>query len=53
MNKKHKKNCTTLSYIEDLPVLASMVTERLSISAFASLVGNSIDITSSAVELKN
>ena len=26
MNKKHKKNCTTLNYIEHSPISASVVT---------------------------
>ena len=46
-SKKHKNVCTT--YIEHL---ASVVTGCVSISAFASLVGISIDITSSTVGLK-
>ena len=39
MNKKHKKNCTTLNYIEHSPISASVVTWCISISAFASLQG--------------
>ena len=37
--KKHKKGCTSLNYIENLRIVASTVTECVSISAFASLVG--------------
>ena len=51
MSKKHKKFCMTLNYIEYLLILASVVTGCVSISAFSSLVGVPIGITSSAVEL--
>ena len=51
MSKKHKKFCMTLNYIEYLLILASVVTGCVSISAFASLVGVPIGITSSAVGL--
>ena len=52
MSKKHKKVCTTLNYIEHLLILASTITECISISAFISLVGIPIGITSSATGLK-
>ena len=52
MSKKHKKVCTTLNYIEHLLVLTTVVIECFSISAFASLLGITIGITSSAIELK-
>ena len=52
MSKKHKKVCTTLNYIEHFLILASAITECISISAFASLIGIPIGITSSAVGLK-
>ena len=39
MNKKHKKVCTNLNHIEHLLVLASAVTECVSTSPIASLVG--------------
>ena len=52
MSKKHKKICTTLNYSVDLFILASALTEYVSISAFASLVGILRGITSSAVILK-
>ena len=52
MNKKHKKVCTTLNYIEHFLILASTVTGCISISAFASLTDISIGITSSAIGLK-
>ena len=51
MSKKHKKFCMTLNYIEYLLILASVVTGCVSISAFSSLVGVRIGITSSAVGL--
>ena len=50
MSKKHKL-IWTLSY-EHFLILASAVTGHISISAFASLVGMPIGITSSVVRLK-
>ena len=47
--KTHKKVCTTLSYIEDLLILASTVTACVSNFAVASLVGIPIGIASFAV----
>ena len=52
MSKRYKKVCTTLNYIEHFLVLGSTVTECISISAFAYLVGISIGIRSSTTELK-
>ena len=52
MSKKHKKVCTTLNYIEHVIILASTITGRISISAFAFLLGITIGITSSAIGLK-
>ena len=52
MSKKHKKFCTTLNYIEHFLILVSAITWYVSISAFASLVGIPIGITSSAIGLK-
>ena len=52
MSKKHKKVCATLNYIEHFLVLASTITGCISISAFASLLCISIEITSSAIRLK-
>ena len=52
MIKKHKKICTTLNYIERFLILASTNTGYVSISAFASLIGISIRIRSSAIGLK-
>ena len=47
-----KKVFTTLNYIEHLLILFFAVTGCVSISAFGSLVGIPIDITSSAGRLK-
>ena len=52
IRKKHKKVCTTLNYIEHFLILASTITGCISISAFASLIGIPIGITSSAIGLK-
>ena len=52
MNKKHKKVCRVLNYIEHSLILISTVTGWVSIFAFASLVGIPMRITSTAVELK-
>ena len=51
MSKKHKKVCTTLNYIEHFLILGSTITGCVSISAFASLVGIPVGITSSAIGL--
>ena len=51
MSKKYKKVCTTLNYIEHFLILASTITGCVSISAFASLVGIPIGITSSTIGL--
>ena len=52
ISKKHKKVCATLNYIKHFLILGSTVTGSVSISAFASLVGIPIGITSSAIGLK-
>ena len=52
MSREHKKVCTTLNYIKHYLILASTVTECISISTFASLLDIPIGITSSAVGLK-
>ena len=49
---KQKKVFTTLNYTEHFLILGSTITGCISISAFASLVGIPIGITSSAIELK-
>ena len=51
MSKKHKKVCMTLNYIEHFLILASVITRCISTSAFASLLGILIGITSSAIGL--
>ena len=50
--RKQKKVCTTLNYIENFLILASTITGCISISAFASLLGIPVGITSSAIGLK-
>ena len=52
MSRKHKKVCTTLNYIEHFLILASTITGCVSISAFASLIGIPIGVTSSAIGLR-
>ena len=52
MSKKHKKVPKTLNYIKHLLILASKITGWVSISAFSSLVGIPIGITSSTIGLK-
>ena len=52
MSEKHKKVCTSLNYIEHFLILGSIITGCISISAFASLVGTPIGITSPAIVLK-
>ena len=51
MSKKHKKVSITLNCIEQFLILACTTTGCISISAFASLVGISIEITISAIGL--
>ena len=52
MSRKHKKDCTTLNYIERFLISVSAITACISISAFASLFGSPIGIISSAIGLK-
>ena len=52
MIRKHKKVCTTLHNIEYFFILVSTIAGCISISAFTSLNGIPIRITSSAIELK-
>ena len=52
MSEKHKKVFTTLNYIGHVIILALTITRCISISAFASLLGIPIEITSSATGLK-
>ena len=52
MRKKHKKFCRVLNYIDHSLIVISTITGYVSLSAFASLVGIPIGITSSAIGLK-
>ena len=52
MSRMHKEVCTTLNYIKRLLILASKITGYISISAFGSLFGIPIRITSSAIGLR-
>ena len=52
MSKKHKKVCTTLNCIEHFLILASAITGSISISAFTSVIGIPVGITSSVIGLK-
>ena len=52
MNKKHKKVCRILNYIDHSLVVIFTITGCVSISAFASFVGIVIGITSSSIGLK-
>ena len=44
ISEKHKMICTTLNYIEHFLVVASTITGYVSISAFASLIGITMQI---------
>ena len=48
MSKKRKKGFTILNYTENFFILVSVITGCVSISAFASLAGIPMGITSSA-----
>ena len=52
MTKKHKKVSLTLNYIDHLSIVISAVTGRVSISAFASLIGIPIGNTHLTIRLK-
>ena len=52
MSNKYKKVCRDLNYTEHWLILISTVMGSVFISAFASLVGIPVDITSSAIGLK-
>ena len=52
VSKKHRNIRITLNYIEHFLILASAVTGCISLSAFSSLLGILIGITSSAIGLK-
>ena len=52
MRRKHKEVCTSLNCIKHFLILDSTITKCISISAFDSLIGIPIGITSSAIVLK-
>ena len=52
MSKKHENVYRVLNYIDHLLIAICTITGCVSISAFASLVGIPIGITSSAIGLK-
>ena len=52
MSKKRKNVCRVLNYIDHLLIAIFTTTRCVSISAFASLIGFPIGITSSAIGLK-
>ena len=52
MNEKHKKVSRVWKYIENFLILIPTLTERVSISDFASLIIIPIGITSSEIGLK-
>ena len=52
MNKKHKKACTTLNYIEHFLILASTITGCIPFFSFASLFNIPRGIISSAIGIK-
>ena len=53
MSREHKRVCTVLDYIGSFLILVSTITECISISAFAYLLGIPIGIMSSTTGLKN
>ena len=50
--KSTKKVCTTLNFIEHFLILASTISQYISVSAFTSLIGIPIGITSSVIGFK-
>ena len=52
MNEKHKEVCRAFNYLEYFLIFVSVVSGRVSISAFASLVGVPAGNVSSAARLK-
>ena len=52
MSRKPKKVCATLNYVEHFFILVSKITGCISISAFTSLIGIPIGISSSEIRLK-
>ena len=52
VSSKHEKICKTLNYVERILILTSAFTGCILVSAFRSLVGIILQITSSAIRLK-
>ena len=52
MNKKHKKICATVNYIENVLILVSLIIGCIAISVFVCLLVIPTGITSSAIGLK-
>ena len=52
MSKEHIKFCRDLNYIDHSLIEISTITGCVSISAFASLVGISVEVGSSTIRLK-
>ena len=52
MSEKHKSVCKALNYFQHFLVFVSDVSHSVSTSAFASLVCNSLGITSSEIGIK-
>ena len=52
INKKHKKTCKTLNYVEQLLILVPIFASCVSISPFTSLVCIPLGITCSVFGLK-
>ena len=50
--KSTKEVCTTLNFIEHFLILASTISQYISVSAFTSLIGILIRITSSVIGFK-
>ena len=50
--KSTKEVCTTLNFIEHFLILASTISQYISVSAFTSLIGIPIGITSSVIVFK-
>ena len=49
MSERNKKVCATLNFIEHCLILASAITECISISAFSSFIGIPLGIKNSAI----
>ena len=52
MNKKHKRVCANLNYIEHFLISASTITGCILIFSFTSLIGIPIGVMRSAIKLK-